>query len=106
MSARRTNAASPVASSAWWRSMAEATALGSPQRRASTPPTRAWSKPILPRSRLMRSSGVRAEALARGVPHRGALQEVEGPHPDGQRRDGLGGEQVDRLEDGLDAPAR
>ena len=34
--------------------------FGSPQRRASTPPTSAWSTPSSRRSRWMRSSGVRA----------------------------------------------
>src|SRR3954467_12316495 len=60
MSARRTKAASPTASSEWWRSMTDATAFGRPQRRARTPPTSAWSTPSSRRSRWMRSSGVRA----------------------------------------------
>ena len=33
----------PSASSAWWRSIAVASRFGSAQRRASTPPTSAWS---------------------------------------------------------------
>ena len=60
MSARRTSAASPSISSEWWRSIEVAIDFGSPQRRASTPPTTAWSTPSSRRSRLMRSSGVRA----------------------------------------------
>ena len=60
MSARRTNAASPSASSAWWRSIDRRDGFGRPQRRARTPPTSAWSTPSSRRSWWMRSSGVRA----------------------------------------------
>ena len=103
MSARRTKAASPSASSAWWRSIAEATAFGRPQRRASTPPTSAWSTPSSRRSRWMRSSGVRASPwtwprVARVGVHQHELADVVQQRGDQQAVAvlvaGLGGEAV------------
>ena len=72
MSARRTIAASPSASSAWWRSIAVARRFGRPQRRASTPPTSAWSTPSSRRSRWSALLGRARVAvdLARDSPDR------------------------------------
>src|SRR3954467_14596403 len=69
MSARRMSAASPSISSAWWRSIAVASRGGRPQRRASTPPTNAWSTPSSPRPPGIRPPGglVAAELPALAV---------------------------------------
>ena len=48
---------------------------------------------------------VQAEALGRGVPHRGALEEVKRPRLAGERLDGFRGEDLDGLDDRLDAAA-
>ena len=48
---------------------------------------------------------MQAEALGRGVPHGRALEEVEGAGPRGEPLDGLGREQLDGLDDRLDATA-
>ena len=48
---------------------------------------------------------MQAEALGRGVPHGRALEEVEGAGPCGEPLDGLGREQLDGLDDRLDATA-
>jgi hypothetical protein len=53
----------------------------------------------------LRGDAVQAEALGRGVPDGRALEEVEGTGADRERLDGLGRQQLDRLDDGLDAPA-
>ena len=49
---------------------------------------------------------VQAEALGGDVPHGRALEEVVGAHPRGERLHGLGREQLDGLDDGLDLAAR
>ena len=48
---------------------------------------------------------MQTEALGRGVPHGRALEEVEGAGPCGEPLDGLGREQLDGLDDRLDATA-
>ena len=52
----------------------------------------------------LRGDAVQAEALGRGVPDGRALEEVEGARAGGERLDGLGREQLDGLDDGLDRP--
>ena len=53
----------------------------------------------------LRGDAVQAEALGRGVPHGRALEEVEGAGAGGERLDRFGREQLDGLDDRLDAPA-
>ena len=53
----------------------------------------------------LRGDAVQAEALGRGVPHGRALEEVEGARAAGKRLHGLGREDLDGLDDGLDAAA-
>ncbi len=53
----------------------------------------------------LRGDAVQAEALGRGVPDGRALEEVEGARAGGERLDGLGREQLDGLDDRLDAAA-
>ena len=54
----------------------------------------------------LRGDAVQAEALGRGVPDGGALEEVEGARAGGQGLDGLRRQQLDGLDDRLDAAAR
>ena len=159
MSARRTNAASPETSSAWWRSMTLRDRLGqapaagedaADQRVVDAELAALAVDALLGRARrsvdLLRvarvgvhqdeladvvqqrgdhhavallvvdldgeavggalgGDGVQAEALGRGVPHGRALEEVEGAGAGGQGLDRLGREQLDRLDDRLDAAA-
>ena len=53
----------------------------------------------------LRGDAVQAEALGSAVPHRGALEEVERPGLAGERLDGFRGEDLDGLDDRLDAAA-
>ena len=54
----------------------------------------------------LRRDAVQAEALGRGVPDGGALEEVVRAGAGSESLDGLGGEELDRLDDALDATAR
>ena len=54
----------------------------------------------------LRGDAVQAEALGSGVPDGRALEEVIGARPRGKRLDGLGREELDGLDDALDATAR
>ena len=90
----------------WWRSIGVAIDAGRPQRRASTPPTSAWSTPSSRRSWWMRSSGVRAprwtwDGIAGVGVHQHELADVV---QQARRRSGgrgrvadLAGEQVGRV---------
>ena len=53
----------------------------------------------------LRGDAVQAEALGGGVPDGRALEEVEGARTAGERLNGLGREDLDRLDDRLDAAA-
>ena len=54
----------------------------------------------------LRGDAVQAEALRSGVPDGRALEEVIGARAGGERLDGLGREELDGLDDALDATAR
>ena len=87
MSARPTIAARPSASSAWWRSIATAIRCGKFQRRASTPPTRAWSMPSWSRSSRRRCSGVlRRRRRSRTTARVQAARSRAGRRREGARR--------------------
>ena len=123
MSAVATIAARPSASSAWWRSIATAIRCGRFQRRASTPPTRAWSMPSCSRSSRRRCSGVRETGVEVDLVARVQAGDDEAADVVQQRRDGelvafdpaddaadlvggpLGGEGVDAEALGLQLPA-
>ena len=53
--------------------------------------------------RALRRDAVEAEALGSTLPDGGALEEVVGPGARGERLDGLGREELDRLDHALDA---
>ena len=123
MSAVATIAARPSASSAWWRSIATAIRCGRFQRRASTPPTRAWSMPSCSRSSRRRCSGVRETGVEVDLVARVQAGDDEAADVVQQRRHGelvafdpaddaadlvggpLGGEGVDAEALGLQLPA-
>ena len=56
--------------------------------------------------RALRGHAVQAEALGRDVPHRGALEEVEGPRAGGEAWTASGESSSTALDDGLDLAAR
>ena len=123
MSAVATIAARPSASSAWWRSIATAIRCGRFQRRARTPPTRAWSMPSCSRSSRRRCSGVRETGVEVDLVARVQAGDDEAADVVQQRRHGelvafdpaddaadlvggaLGGEGVDAEALGLQLPA-
>src|SRR5918995_221286 len=102
MSARRTKAASPWASSAWWRSIAEAMDRGRFQRRVGVGVAGGGGEPV---RGALDGDGVQAEALGRRVPRLAALEELEGLRGGDERLDGLRGEHLDGGDDALDLTA-